>query len=122
MCRGVAGRSAAQRPANHREGSSGAQPALEQPSRRRCSCTLPPRHLFERKLPALHCGHLRSLEEKAALLRDIHRCLAPGGVFIDIDKFRRDGEPREAWLARYLQRIQERMTEGEAGRAWQKLP
>lgn len=53
-----------------------------------------------------------SAEAKAQLLADAARCLRPGGAMLLIDTMLGEGESREGWLGRALQRIESCLNDG----------
>lgn len=59
-------------------------------------------------LPACPC----SLEGKAAFLRQVARSLRPGGAFIVVDVFLREGEERGQWVQRFRAYMQEAVDAG----------
>lgn len=71
------------------EGRDGADPALDQPD-------------ILHSAFAIH--HLRSAQ-KQAFLEGARQRIRPGGVFLWVDVFRESGESREAYMARYVNRI-----------------
>ena len=72
-----------------------------QPTHCRQKMNLPP-------LPVECC----SLEGKASFLCAAARCLRPGGAFVLVDVFLREGEDRAQWLARFRAYMQEAVDAG----------
>lgn len=56
--------------------------------------------------------HHLSLEGKAEFVAQVARCLKPGGLFVVVDIFRREGESRERFMERYRDNIAEAVARG----------
>lgn len=59
--------------------------------------------------------HLPTAADKAALLMDMRRLLAPGGTLVMIDVVRRDSEDRESYMTRICKDIRTTWTALSAG-------
>ncbi|KAL4459090.1 hypothetical protein ABPG75_013955 [Micractinium tetrahymenae] len=56
--------------------------------------------------------HLSTLEAKQAFLSQVARCLEPGGAFLLVDVFRKEGEDRGQYMQRYQGNMDEAVDKG----------